>query len=223
MKKAVLGIFDRNKNIDFVIEELKAEGYATYDISSLMRNRLDQIEFVSDREGNITEGALSGAGAGAILGAFAGFVAGLIFPNPGAFFIGVPVSVFLGLTDIMASMLSGALTGVLTGGILGAVMGHLVSEDDAKLYQEQIQKDSIFLAVPIHEIDEEKVMKLLEQNGAIGVKTEDAEYITGQEKISYEEPYIWYPNHEISPFMVVGAKGGKSETKKAKRNIWLKK
>ena len=200
MTKTVLGIFADQENAVEAINELKAQGYDSKDLSIVMKDRVVGEQVAKDTGADVATGAVSGATTGAIVGGLAGLVAAMAIPGLGAFFIGGPIVTALGLTGAAATTASGAVTGAVAGGLLGALTGLGLSEDEARVYEAHIQQGGILVAVPARIGEEEEVEEILTDFGANDVAMVSTETRTAE----FEE----------SSTYAFGAKGGKTRKRK---------
>lgn len=164
--KTVISVFNDRENASNAIEELKDEGYDSKRISILMKDSREGKELADDTGTDVVEGATAGATSGALLGGLAGLVASFIIPGLGAFFIGGPIATALGLTGAAATTASGAATGALAGGILGALTSFGLSDEEAEVYERELQAGGILVAVPTDQQGEDRVDEILSNNGA---------------------------------------------------------
>src|SRR3972149_5107697 len=98
MSSTVLGIFFERNNAEKAVRTLNEEGYNPKDMSIIMKDVDEGREMAEDIGTNILEGTTAGATAGAVLGGFGGLLASYVILGLGAFFIGGPIAVALGLT-----------------------------------------------------------------------------------------------------------------------------
>lgn len=171
MNEMVLGVFSNKDNVEKALYDLKDAGLETKEISVIMREIKDEEDGGGSQ---VVEGATSGAATGGVIGGLAGLLIGIgaiAVPGVGALLIGGPVAAALGLTGAAAATVSGAVTGILAGGLVGGLVGLGVPEEHAKEYEERVKKGDILLGVPVKEDEEEKVRKILEDNGAENVRT----------------------------------------------------
>jgi uncharacterized membrane protein len=174
MADLVFGIFTDRDNAEDAIEDLKTAGYDAKEISIMMKETEEANRIADNTGANVTEGAVTGATTGGVIGAIAGLLVGvgaIAIPGVGAFLVGGPIAAALGLTGAAATTVSGAATGALAGGILGALMGLGVPEEDARAYEEEINRGAVLIAVPTRAKHEEEARDILEDNGAERVRT----------------------------------------------------
>ncbi len=170
--KTILGIFNERSSAEDAINKLDAIGYNPKDISILMKDRGEAKEMGSSTGVEVAGGAVTGATTGGVLGALAGLLVSTgVLPGLGAFFVGGPLAVALGLTGVAATTVSGAATGALAGGILGALTGFGLSDDDAKIYESRINDGGILVAVPTRTGEEDEVTAIMQEYGADQIRS----------------------------------------------------
>jgi uncharacterized membrane protein len=162
--KTVIGVFDNRELADETIIRLNKMGYKAQDISVMLKNGLDKIEErkIGTKGGNTAKGAATGALSGGIIGGLTGLSvgAGLItIPGFGAILIAGPLAAALGLAGAAATAVSGIATGILAGGIAGTLIGLGIPEEVAHIYERRVKEGAIFVAVPIKEPDESRVLQ----------------------------------------------------------------
>lgn len=175
MTKLVLGIFNNRADAEDAIDELRDRDYNPKDISIVMRNHDEAVEMADNTGADVAGGAATGATTGAIVGGLAGLLAAVAIPGLGAFLIGGPIAAALGLTGAAASTVSGAATGALAGGLLGALTGLGLSDEEARTYNDAIDRGGILLAVPARRGEEIEVQEVLEDFDADQIKTVTAQ------------------------------------------------
>lgn len=162
--KTVIGVFEHKELANDTIVELNKMGYKPHDISVILKNELTKVdeENIGTKGGSTAKGAATGALSGGIIGGLTGLLigAGLIaIPGIGAFLIAGPLAAALGLTGAAAAAVSGAATGVLAGSIAGSLIGLGVPEEVAHIYERRVKEGAVFVAVPIQEKDERRVLQ----------------------------------------------------------------
>src|ERR1700759_87742 len=140
MKKAIIGISDSSERAEAVLENLKAAGIRSDNVSVLLPDKSGTKDFAHEQHTKAPEGAIAGAGAGGAIGGTLGLLAGigaLAIPGLGA---------FLAARPIMAA-LSGIAAGAAVGGVAGALVGMGIPEIEAKKYEGKIKDGNILLSV----------------------------------------------------------------------------
>jgi hypothetical protein len=157
---AVFGIYKSRTQVETAVDQLRASGFRSTDISVLFPLNEGTKEFAHAKGTKAPEGAATGAGAGLVVGGTLGWLVGigsLAIPGVGPFIAAGP---------IMAA-LAGAGVGGAAGGILGGLVGMGIPEYEAKRYEGMIKGGGILLSV--HSDDSQwttKAKKILEASGA---------------------------------------------------------
>ena len=138
MDKRVVGVYENGDDAVRAVEELKAQGYDSADISVVARDR-EEVEAVSSETGTKTEeGLAAGAATGGLLGGAAGLLAGvgaLAIPGIGPLLAAGPI----------AATLTGAAVGAGTGGLAGALIGMGIPEDEADQYERDVKEGKLLV------------------------------------------------------------------------------
>jgi hypothetical protein len=170
----VLGVFSNHTFAEDGIRELESAGYDTKDISIVMK---DTVEAAKLREKTGADSAAGGIASGATTGGVVGALAGLLIgigaitiPGIGAILIGGPLAVALGLSGAAVTTFSGAVTGALAGGLVGGLVKLGLPEQEAQLYQKEIETGAILVAVPAKKTGD-AARKIMEDAGATQVKS----------------------------------------------------
>jgi hypothetical protein len=147
--KAVFCIVNSEAQARQIVDDLKAAGFASNDISALFPDKQGSRDFAHEQETKAPEGAATGATAGGLLGGSLGWLAGI-----GA--LAIPgVGPFIAAGPIMA-----ALGGAATGGLTGALVGYGIPELEAKQYEGKVKGGNILMSV--HTEDREQVSRVKE-------------------------------------------------------------
>ena len=169
--KTVLGLFDSRTKAENAISTLQDEGYETRDISIIMKDSKEAETIANNTGANVANETMAGATTGAVVGGLAGLVGSLLIPGLGAFLIGGPIAAALGLTGAAAATVSGAATGAVTGGLIGALTSMGLSQEEAQVYETQVNQGAILVAVPENEERSISARSILEDMGASDIKT----------------------------------------------------
>lgn len=171
MSNLDLGIFSNANQAEQAVMDLEQAGYNPKEISVIAKDT-EEVRRISNRTGS---SAGKGAATGASIGGLAGLLLGLgvfTIPGIGALLIGGPIALALGLTGVAATSVSGAVTGALAGGIVGALVGLGIPEEDAKIYESQLNQGAFILAVPSQVTGAtEEARKIMEAHGATQIRT----------------------------------------------------
>src|SRR5438874_11385318 len=140
MAQAVFCLAQTEAQALMIVDQLRAAGFASHDISVLFPDTTGTKDFAHEQHTKVPEGAATGAGTGGVLGGALGWLVGigaLAIPGLGPFIAAGP---------IMAA-LSGAGAGALAGGLTGALVGMGIPEYEAKRYEGKLRNGNILLSV----------------------------------------------------------------------------
>jgi len=144
-RRMLTGMFRDRESAERAYNSLHSRGYSQDDINLMMSEETKKKHFANnDRDSELGNKAMEGAGAGSAIGGTAGAVIGAIAA------IGTAVAIpGLGLVVAgpIAAGLAGAGAGGLTGGIVGALIGSGIPEDRAKQYESGIKEGGIVMGV----------------------------------------------------------------------------
>jgi hypothetical protein len=147
MTTTVTGMFDSRIDATGAVDELKAAGVPTEEIS-IVTNKVDGQAAQRDVGDPVVNNSMSGSGVtdgaaiGGVLGGGAGLLAGLgalTIPGLG------PV---LGVGWLVTTAVGAAL-GASGGGIIGTLIGAGVDKDDAKVYVERIRSGGTLVSARV--------------------------------------------------------------------------
>ena len=165
MARAIFCTVKNTSQASQIVNNLKAAGFTSNDISVLMPDGGDTKNFAVDNETKAPEGAATGAGTGAVLGGGLGWLAGigaLAIPGFGPLIAAGP---------IMAA-LTGAAVGGTLGGITGALIGMGIPEYEAKRYEGKLKGGHVLLSVHSEDSAEtDRAKAILVAAGAEDVST----------------------------------------------------
>src|SRR5215813_6501479 len=140
MEKAVFCIAKTEPQAIRIVDQLKAAGFSSNDISVLFPDKSGTRDFAHEHHTKAPEGAATGAGTGGVLGGALGWLMGigtLAIPGLGAFIAAGPIMAALG----------GAAAGAALGGITGALIGMGMPEYEAKRYEGKLREGNILISV----------------------------------------------------------------------------
>jgi hypothetical protein len=173
--QTIIGIFADKFDAQAAVDELHEIGFNPKDVSVVVKDGIKSSTTSGTKGGSVAEGAVSGAATGGVLGGLAGLLIGigaLAIPGVGAFLVGGPIAIALGLTGAAATTISGATTGALAGGLLGGLIGFGIPEDEARIYEQRVREGAVLLAVPTHtQTGESEVKKVFEDYNADEIRT----------------------------------------------------
>lgn len=164
MKQAVICIISTERQVNIILDLLKAAGFRNTDISVLMPDQDGIRDLGHEMHSKAPEGTSAGAGAGALLGGALGWLVGIgVLAIPG-------VGPFVGAGPLMAA-LSGVALGATGGGIAGGLIGLGIPEYEAKQYEGKLHEGNILLSVHIEKAEEAKrVEEIFSAAGANDIK-----------------------------------------------------
>src|SRR5678809_1792516 len=141
----VTGLFPDRESAERAYGSIVNRGYGQDDVNLVMSDETRKKHFaVDDRETELGNKALEGAGTGAAIGGTVGATLAAIAA------IGTTLALpGLGLlvAGPIAAALAGAGAGGATGGLIGALIGAGIPEERVKNYEEGIRKGGILMGV----------------------------------------------------------------------------
>jgi len=141
----VTGLFPDRESAERAYGSMRERGYADDDVNLIMSDETRKKHFaVGDRETELGNKALEGAGTGAAIGGTVGATLAAIAA------IGTTLALpGLGLlvAGPLAAALAGAGAGGAAGGLIGALVGAGMPEERVKHYEEGIKKGGIMMGV----------------------------------------------------------------------------
>ena len=138
--KAVFCIVKSEAQASNIVDDLKASGFSSDDISALFPDKEGTRDFAHEQKTKAPEGAATGAGVGGLLGGGLGWLAGigaLAIPGVGPLIAAGPIM----------GLLSGMAVGAAGGGLTGALVGYGIPELEAKQYEGKVKGGNILLSV----------------------------------------------------------------------------
>ncbi|HVT79184.1 MAG TPA: DUF3341 domain-containing protein [Phycisphaerae bacterium] len=165
MSTAVFCIATSEQHAGRIVDDLKASGFSSDDISVLLADRSTTRDFAHVHSTKAPEGAAAGAGTGGLLGGALGWLVGvgsLAIPGAGPFIAAGP---------LMAA-LSGAAIGAAAGGLGGALIGMGVPEIEARQFEGKLNEGNVVLSVHSDDPDTTRLVKdIFNRNHASDVCT----------------------------------------------------
>jgi hypothetical protein len=180
---AVFGIYGSRMSVDQAVDQLKADGFRSQDISVLMPTKEGTQDFAHEKATKAPEGATTGATTGAVLGGGLGWLVGL-----GA--LAIPgIGPFVAAGPIMAA-LSGAAIGGTVGGVAGALIGMGIPEYEAKRFEGMVKDGGILLSVHVDDSTwAQKAKDLLKRTGARDIAT-SGEDKSDHKRVGTEDNFV---------------------------------
>jgi len=164
-RRTAVGLFDRQEDLERVLNELKASGFAPEQVSLVAKDRNTTREVVETTGMGGGEGAGVGAVAGGITGGLLGWLVGIgALAIPG---IGPIIA-----AGALATTLGGAAIGAAAGGLIGALVDLGIPEEEATFYQEGIGRGGMLLTV--HANSDAQLYdanEMMRRNGGTDVRT----------------------------------------------------
>lgn len=173
---SVFCITTSREQADRIVDQLRAAGFSSNDISALFPDKGTTRDFAHEKSTKAPEGAVAGAGTGGAIGGALGWIAGvgaLAIPGVGPFIAAGPI----------IAALSGAAIGATVGGIAGALIGLGIPELEAKRYEGKVKSGNILLSVQTDNSEEITLAKdIFSRAGAEDIcVTSEASTPTGYE------------------------------------------
>jgi Protein of unknown function (DUF3341) len=157
---AVFGIYATRQQVENAVDELKAAGFRSTDVSALLPENVGTKDFAIEKDTKAPEGTTTGAVTGGVIGGALGWL------------VGIGTLAIPGLAPLLAAgPIVAALTGVGVGGTIGGLTGALIGmgipEYEAKRYEGRIRNGGILLSVhsDSHEWSK-RAKEILEKTGA---------------------------------------------------------
>jgi hypothetical protein len=165
--KHIAGVFSTQAQADQAITELMRAGFEQSDISLLVSEKVRNSLFPavptyssSSAQEETGNRAVRGGAAGALIGgALGALIGGLATVGS----IAVPGSGVLAAGPIVGA-LSGAGAGAATGGLAGALISAGFSPDDAKRYEEEINRGNAVVSVDVEDKRVTEARIILQRN-----------------------------------------------------------
>ena len=158
--RVVYGIYRDKPQVEQAIDELRASGFRTEDISVLLPQNAGTKEFAHEKHTKAPEGTAAGATLGGVVGGSLGLLAGfgaLAIPGLGPFIAAGPI----------LAALTGVGAGGIVGGLVGALAGMGIPEYEAKRYEGLVKKGGILMSVHCDDSDwVSRAKKVIKHAGA---------------------------------------------------------
>lgn len=136
----MIGSYNSENEAIRAIEDLKAQGYRSDDISVLSKDKGETRHVTEETGTHAGEGAATGALTGGALGGLGGVLAGigaLAIPGIGPIVAAGPI----------VAGLTGAAAGAGVGGLAGALIGAGIPDDEAREYEGHFNEGRILVMV----------------------------------------------------------------------------
>lgn len=140
VQRHVVGYYHTEAEAVKAIEDLKAQGYNSNDISILSKDS-NQVDHIQEETGtHAADGAATGAATGGVLGGLGGVLLGigaLAIPGIGPIIAAGPI----------VAGITGAAAGAGVGGLAGALIGMGIPEEEANRYNDYFNEGKILVLV----------------------------------------------------------------------------
>jgi hypothetical protein len=160
---AVFGIYPSRPTVEEAIEDLRAAGFRSTDISVLFPENAGTKDFAHEKNTKAPEGTATGVVSGGIAGGVLGWltsIGALTIPGLGPLVAAGP---------ILAALAGAGALGTV-GGIIGALVGLGIPEYEAKRYEGRIREGGVLLSVHCDSsVWVKRARDLLERTGALDV------------------------------------------------------
>lgn len=147
----VTGLFQSRFDAEKALRQAEAAGIREDQISLVMTDQTRSNHFAMEEGNKVDEGVAAGATFGGVTGAVLGAVLSAgVLAIPGLNLV---------VTGALVSGLAGLGAGAAVGGLLGGLIGAGIPEHEAKLYEKEIQRGSVLLAVKTENDAQKKTVK----------------------------------------------------------------
>jgi hypothetical protein len=137
---AVMAIFQNETAVTYAVDQLRAHGFRSTDVSVLLADNQGTKDFAHKKDTKAPEGATTGGTTGAAVGGILGWLAGvgaLAIPGLGPLIAAGPI----------VAALAGAGVGGALGGLTGALIGMGIPEYEAKRFEGLIKEGKALISV----------------------------------------------------------------------------
>ena len=141
--RVVTGMFKDRESAERAYQSVTGRGYKTDDVNLIMSDDTRKKHFSSEKDTELGNKALEGAGAGAGIGGTVGAILAVI---GAAGTLAIPGLNIVAAGPIVAA-LTGAGAGGLAGGLIGSLVGWGIPEERAKAYESGIKEGGILMGV----------------------------------------------------------------------------
>ncbi len=163
--KSVFCIASSMTHANEIVDDLRAAGFSSNDISVLFPDKSTTRDFAHEKSTKAPEGTAAGVGTGGAIGGALGWLVGigaLAIPGVGPFIAAGPIMAALG----------GVAVGAAVGGIAGALIGMGIPEYEAKRYEGRVRDGGILISVHTENSAEiEDAKKIFSNAGAKDIAT----------------------------------------------------
>jgi hypothetical protein len=158
--KSVFGIYPDRLSVEEAVENLRAAGFRSADISVLFQENQGTKDLAHEKNTKAPEGATTGGVLGGVCGGVLGWLTGigaLVIPGLGPLIAAGPIVAALAGLGAMGAV----------GGVVGALAGLGMPEYEAKRFEGRIKQGGILMSVHCDNDDWiKRATDLLRQTGA---------------------------------------------------------
>jgi hypothetical protein len=147
----VTGIFRTRAEAEEAITRLETGGISESQIGMVMTDLARGSHFRMEESSKADEGAAAGAGIGGLVGVVLGSVLS-------AGTIAIP-GLNLVVVGALAPALAGLGAGAVAGGLIGGLIGAGIPEHEAKMYEKEIKRGNVLLAVTAKTSEQTRFVK----------------------------------------------------------------
>jgi len=157
MTSLVSATFETRMAAEEALRKLENIGVSDTQISIVVTDETRGDHFVMEDHSRADEGFAGGATAGGLIGA-------VLVALTAAGTLVIP-GVNLVVTGALVGGLAGLATGATTGGLIGALIGAGFNEHEAKIYDEEIRKGAVLMAVkPLDSKQHDRIEEIFEED-----------------------------------------------------------
>ncbi len=195
-QKRAIGIFDSHRDAEAALTELRDSGFSMSHISILAKDadRNDRMAGAevnpranaktSSKGNKADEGAKAGAATGAAAGGLGGLLVGLgalAIPGVG------PVIAGGAAATAIATALTGGAIGAAAGGITGALVGLGIPEDQAKIYNDRLNRGDYLVMLDGTDDEVRRAETILKRRGIKEWNIFDASDVDAHQGVSRQD------------------------------------
>lgn len=154
--KNIVAVFKSRATAEQALAQLESAGLRGDQISVVMTDAARGAHFALHESSKVDEGAAAGAGIGGLAGAILGAVlSASVLTIPGLNIV---------VTGALASGLAGLGAGAMVGGLVGGLVGAGIPEHEARLYEHEIKKGNVFVAVTVESDTQKDIVTRIFKN-----------------------------------------------------------
>ncbi|CAA9238773.1 MAG: hypothetical protein AVDCRST_MAG93-1230 [uncultured Chloroflexia bacterium] len=160
MKQSIASaVFDSRTEAERAVSQLRSAGVSDSDISIVAQQdgKNTSTDGAGEKTGDFVSKAALGAGAGALLG-----IAALAIPGVGPLVAAGAIAE----SAIGGAALTGTALGAAAGGLTSLLTKHGISDEDARYYEDSINRGGVFVSVDSSaSVERERVSEILHHAG----------------------------------------------------------